>query len=246
MEVATIQNQSNKGTCSSYLFGNHEVRVHIDSSRNLWFAAKDVADALEITWSGHTLSKIPEGWKLMVKLTTSFGAKDTTFINEAAVYKLAFRSNKEQAERFTEWVASEVLPQIRKTGEYSRKPGLVLAELDSPEAVAVIQAVYDAAMAKKRITVVENEVEHINTRLDRMSGDTGFLTVAAHAKNRSLKIPVDIAKRIGMLASRKCRDFGIIPGRVPDERWGKTNSYPKEIVAEMTEIVLSEANSRCQ
>lgn len=39
-------------------------------------------------------------------------------ISEPAVYKLAFRSNKPEADEFTNWVASEVLPAIRKTGGY--------------------------------------------------------------------------------------------------------------------------------
>jgi len=43
----------------------------------------------------------------------------TTIISEAALYKLAFRSRKEEAEVFTDWVASVVLPTIRKTGRYS-------------------------------------------------------------------------------------------------------------------------------
>jgi len=37
----------------------------------------------------------------------------TTLINEAGLYKLAFRSNKPEADKFTNWVTSEVLPQIR-------------------------------------------------------------------------------------------------------------------------------------
>ena len=44
-------------------------------------------------------------------------------ISEPAVYKLAFRSNKPEADAFTNWVASEVLPAIRKTGKYEAKPG---------------------------------------------------------------------------------------------------------------------------
>ena len=43
-------------------------------------------------------------------------------INEAATYKLAFRSNKPEADVFTNWVASEVLPSIRKTGKYETTP----------------------------------------------------------------------------------------------------------------------------
>lgn len=44
--------------------------------------------------------------------------QDTTVINEPAVYKLVFRSNKPEAEKFSDWVAEEVLPTIRKTGGY--------------------------------------------------------------------------------------------------------------------------------
>lgn len=35
-----------------------------------WFVAKDVAFALDITWSSHTLDRIPEEWQGVVKLTT--------------------------------------------------------------------------------------------------------------------------------------------------------------------------------
>jgi prophage antirepressor-like protein len=42
----------------------------------------------------------------------------TVFINESAVYKMAFRSRKPEAEQFTDWIAGEVIPQIRKTGKY--------------------------------------------------------------------------------------------------------------------------------
>ena len=43
-----------------------------------------------------------------------------TFINESNLYKTIFQSRKESAERFTEWVTSEVLPSIRKTGSYQK------------------------------------------------------------------------------------------------------------------------------
>ena len=41
------------------------------------------------------------------------------FLTESGFYQLAFRSDKPEAERFTNWVTDEVLPQIRKTGQYS-------------------------------------------------------------------------------------------------------------------------------
>lgn len=44
------------------------------------------------------------------------------FIPEAMVYKLAFKANNKTAEDFQDWLALEVLPEIRKTGSYSGSP----------------------------------------------------------------------------------------------------------------------------
>ena len=47
------------------------------------------------------------------------GVQRLTFITEAGVYKLIFRSKLPNAEKFSDWVCDEVLPSIRKTGSYS-------------------------------------------------------------------------------------------------------------------------------
>nr|WP_300001694.1 phage antirepressor KilAC domain-containing protein [Tissierella sp.] len=44
------------------------------------------------------------------------------FIPESLVYKLAFKANNEVAERFQDWLAIEVIPEIRKNGSYSQAP----------------------------------------------------------------------------------------------------------------------------
>ncbi|MFM7980487.1 MAG: Bro-N domain-containing protein, partial [Candidatus Fonsibacter sp.] len=43
------------------------------------------------------------------------------FINEPGLYKLIFQSKAANAEAFTDWECSEVLPAIRKTGSYMTK-----------------------------------------------------------------------------------------------------------------------------
>ena len=43
------------------------------------------------------------------------------FITEPQFYKLAIKANNETAERFQDWVTSEVLPSIRQTGRYQLK-----------------------------------------------------------------------------------------------------------------------------
>nr|WP_330380061.1 BRO family protein [Clostridioides difficile] len=43
------------------------------------------------------------------------------FLTESGVYKLIFKSRKEEAERFQDWISDEVLPSIRQTGAYITK-----------------------------------------------------------------------------------------------------------------------------
>ncbi len=58
----------------------------------------------------------------MRKFRTPGGEQQLTVISEAGMYKLAFRcQSSERADKFTNWVAGEVLPSIRKTGRYELK-----------------------------------------------------------------------------------------------------------------------------
>ncbi len=110
-----------------FQFNSHHIRTTIIDAQP-WFVAKDVSEALGLQWTGHVLSAIPDSWQGVVKLTTPSngyrggGNQRLRIISEPAVYKLAFRSNKPEADAFTNWVASEVLPAIRKTGKYEAKP----------------------------------------------------------------------------------------------------------------------------
>jgi BRO family, N-terminal domain len=46
--------------------------------------------------------------------------RKTWIVSESGLYRLIFQSRKPETERFTDWVTGEVLPQIRKTGRYSK------------------------------------------------------------------------------------------------------------------------------
>lgn len=109
-----------------FSYGSHQVRT-VTQNNEPWFAAIDVCRALDISWSGSKILRgFPDAWKGVVKLTTPCGRRGggnqkLVVISEPAVYKLAFRSNKPEADAFTNWVASEVLPAIRKTGKFEGK-----------------------------------------------------------------------------------------------------------------------------
>ena len=58
-------------------------------------------------------------WERVRKYLNSPKVEKGGFITEAQFYKLAFKANSKAAERFTDWVAEDVLPAIRKTGSYT-------------------------------------------------------------------------------------------------------------------------------
>lgn len=102
-----------------FSFESHEIRVDRDDQGVVWFVAKDVADALDIAWKGSdTLSSIKAEWQGVRQLRTPGGEQELIVILEQAVYKLAFRSRKPEAEKFSDW-AADVIASIRKTGSYS-------------------------------------------------------------------------------------------------------------------------------
>ncbi|MBJ7653655.1 ORF6C domain-containing protein [Weissella confusa] len=76
----------------------------------------------EVAKSGNTVVKWTRVNKYLGIDTSVDGIKRGDFITEPQFYKLAIKANNETAERFQDWVTTEVLPSIRKTGGYQAKP----------------------------------------------------------------------------------------------------------------------------
>lgn len=84
-----------------------------------YFMLADVCRVLEIKNSRDALTRLNKKGVAITDTLTNGGNQQATFINESNLYKLTFTSRKPEAEAFTEWVTSEVLPAIRKYGSYS-------------------------------------------------------------------------------------------------------------------------------
>jgi prophage antirepressor-like protein len=85
-----------------------------------WFVAGDVCAILEIERARDAVRSLPQKGAATTSILTDGGIQKVKIVNEANLYRLIFRSRKPEAEKFTDWVTGEVLPQIRKTGRYSK------------------------------------------------------------------------------------------------------------------------------
>lgn len=108
-----------------------QVRVIDDNaSGELLFCANDVTHALEYANGRKAVADHVDSRDILKRDmgvvtgkkadgTDAYQTVNTTFINESGVYSLIFSSKQERAKEFKHWVTSEVLPSIRKTGQYN-------------------------------------------------------------------------------------------------------------------------------
>lgn len=129
-------------------FENHEVRSLLINSEP-WFVGKDVADVLGYAKPLNAITQhVDKDDSLKQGLTDSLGRQQKTiFINESGLYSLILSSKLPSAKKFKRWVTSEVLPVLRKTGQYQVK------ELSGSElmAKALIEAQNVLAAKDKQI-----------------------------------------------------------------------------------------------
>lgn len=94
-----------------------QVRV-VDVNGEPWFVAKDVCECLELTNTSQTLSYLDDDEKGITTNDTPGGQQEMSIVSEAGLYSLILRSRKPEAKAFKRWITHEVLPAIRKTGQY--------------------------------------------------------------------------------------------------------------------------------
>ncbi|TYA16835.1 BRO family protein [Aggregatibacter actinomycetemcomitans] len=111
-------------------FNSNPVRVELFDNQP-HFCLLDVCEIFEIQNSRRVQSQMldPQGVRLAYILAKDEKKRRTAFINEPNLYRIIFRSEKPIAKNFQNWVFEEVLPQIRKTGQYQlQQPALPAPE----------------------------------------------------------------------------------------------------------------------
>ena len=106
-----------------FAFDDSLVRIHLDENGDPWFVAKDVCRILEIENVGNVLASLDEDEKITIHNPDGNPRAgiphQLTLISESGLYSLAFRSRKPVSKVFRKWVTADVLPTLRKTGQYN-------------------------------------------------------------------------------------------------------------------------------
>lgn len=132
-------------------FENHEVRSLLLNNEP-WFVGKDVADVLGYSNSRKAMADHVDDEDKEVLTSRNVTLENIpnrgiTVVNESGLYSLILSSKLPSAKKFKRWVTSEVLPALRKTGQYQVK------ELSGSElmAKALIEAQSVLAAKDKQI-----------------------------------------------------------------------------------------------
>lgn len=102
-------------------FEKHEVRTMLINNEP-WFVGKDVAEVLGYANASKALKDhVEDEDKVNNDSLSSLGQRGGWLINESGLYSLILSSKLPSAKKFKRWVTSEVLPALRKTGQYQVK-----------------------------------------------------------------------------------------------------------------------------
>ena len=104
-----------------FSYENKQVRI-IEKDGEPWFVAKDVCEVLELDNNRQALTRLDEDEKADVILNDGNQNRTFSIVNEAGLYSLILGSRKAEAKLFKRWITHEVIPSIRKTGQYLQKP----------------------------------------------------------------------------------------------------------------------------
>lgn len=80
----------------------------------------------------------------------------------------------------------------------------------------------------KRVDVIEQEVREVKAQIQTTPND--YFTIAGFASLEGQPVDVKIAADLGRKATALCNQLGYIMGTMPDPRFGRVKTYPKEVL----------------
>ena len=142
-----------------------EVRIVTTENNDPLFCLADVCKILELQ-TGATKNRLNERGISLINTPTSSGNQNMIFVDEPNFYTAVFQSRKPEAEAFTDWVTSEVLPSIRKHGAYMTS-SVIEKALSDPDTIIQLANTIKEERRQKEILQKKNLLQQI--KLERQA-----------------------------------------------------------------------------
>jgi anti-repressor protein len=132
----------------------------VEKDGEAWFLASDVCAALDLGNIAQAGARLDDDEKGLISNDTPGGEQKVSIVSEAGLYSLVLGSRKPEAKAFKRWVTHEVLPKIRKTGQYA-----IATPRNLPEALRLAADLAEKLeAAQPAVEFVARYVEAENTK----------------------------------------------------------------------------------
>ena len=167
---------------------NFSVRTIKDDKGNIYFVAKDVAQALEYSEASNSarlFANVPEIWKGVKPIHTPGGEQKMLCLTEQGLYFFLGRSDKQKALPYQMWIAGDVVPSIRQTGFYATQ-ATAQQILNDPDVFIEVLKAYKEQKARNTELKAKNEfLEQATQSLQRQIVANKPKVIFADAVNAS-------------------------------------------------------------
>ena len=212
----------------TFNFDDNFVRVVVDDTNNPLFVARDVATVLGYVRTTDAINQHCKGAVVYRPISTKGGTQEMRVITEPDVYRLVFGSKLETAERFQDWVFSEVLPQIRRTGAYE-----VQAPIPTDPLLLIAHLAQSAYEIQQKQVEMDNRLVKVEQKQQQLDQNNDHFTVKGFCSLHDLDLSNG---KMGAL-SKKAKKLSDVKDytyhEITDPRWGKVRTYHIDILTEL-------------
>lgn len=169
----------------------------VEKDGEAWWVLSDVCRVLELSDTRRTAERLDEDELTRLRLHSGGQSREMYAINESGLYNVILRSDKPQAKPFRKWVTSEVLPTIRKTGQYNAKPNKALEIKETNARVRLSNAFLKLA----KVDTLSSEYKNILVA-KAAEALTGFQLIPLPQSKQKMYTATEIGEMFGVSAQR--------------------------------------------
>lgn len=221
-----------------FAYGSQSVRCKLINDQP-WWVLRDVCSAIGYAYPENASLLVDSEDMQKLQTLTPGGVQSVLYVNEPGLYQFLARAQVESVKPFQRWLFKEVLPQIRKTGQYSHEPvqpaqvdplDAIILSLTEIKAVKVKQAQMEAT-----IEAQAQQIKQIEQRTPTDPRHSAKLTLlelqALNSKKAQLhKLKAAIVRQ----AERNTDDFSL-PFRKHGNVWRYIHSQAVPAVASLND-----------
>lgn len=146
-----------------FKYNQKDITMKLDDKGEPWFVASEICELLDLDNVSMAIDRLDEDEKGLNTIDTLGGPQKKICVNESGLYTLIMTSRKEEARSFRRWVTGEVLPSIRKTGQYG-----VAAMTIEEHLMLSSKALYEQSI---KIKAIETKVDTLEIKLTKEVAD---------------------------------------------------------------------------